>query len=60
MCCLQSVRNQNQSLTRPDQRPGDIEDVVASGCRIILAPGDPRPDAEVDTAHLPEVQIAVG
>lgn len=50
----------SSSPARPDQRPCDIDDVVSSRRWVVLGPGDPEPDPEIDTSHLSELKIAVG
>jgi hypothetical protein len=48
------------SLPRSGQRASNIDDVVTGRRWIVLGPGDPKSDPEVDTPDLPELKIAVG
>ena len=44
---------------RPRQRPGNVDDVVARRGRILLAPGNPKPDLQIDAGHRPKLEVAV-
>ena len=44
----------------PRQRPGNIDDVIARRGRILLVPGNTKPDLQIDATHRPKFEVAVG
>lgn len=44
----------------PCKRPGNIDDVVTGSRRVLLVPGNPKPDPEIDRPNLLQNDVAIG
>jgi hypothetical protein len=44
----------------PSKRAGNVDDVIAGSRRILLGPGNTKPDPMIDPPHLLQLESAVG